>query len=164
MGSRSTAVRQAHLVDSSAEPVTPRTLGIDEPFLAAYRTFLALTVIVGGALAISGLTSGVPLLLLVLAPTVLAALGIPALSFLHRFGLRLAIIAAYAAVLVWLSLSTQVVDEALLVPFGMAAAAGYAASKLSEGQASASPDSTPTVDGRADEGWIEENGRVVPPH
>jgi hypothetical protein len=148
-------------VDAAHETVVRRRVDVGEAFVAAYRTLLALSAMIGGAQALAGVSDGDLARTLVIAPALLVAAGIGALALRAEWMTQLAAIAGYVAMLVWLALVPQVTDEAVLVPLGMAALCALAARHLSGGDEE-SRETTDVASTAADAAWIEEDGRVVP--
>lgn len=132
---------------------------LDEVFVAAYRTLLAMT---GAAGLLMGVATTEPIQRLLLLPAALALVAAIAVGSRRSLGRRLAALGGWAGILIWAAALLVVgEDESWIVPLFLMVAcvlgalhiAPHAARRAASAQAEA-----PAASGA----WIEEDGRIIP--
>jgi len=132
---------------------------LDEVFVAAYRTLLAMT---GAAGLLMGVATTEPIQRLLLLPAAVALVAAISVRSRRGLGRRLAALGGWAGILIWAAALLVVgEDESWIVPLFLMVAcmlgalhiAPHAAPRVAAAQAEA-----PVASGA----WIEEDGRIIP--
>jgi hypothetical protein len=132
---------------------------LDEVFVAAYRTLLAMT---GAAGLLMGVATAEPIQHLLLVPAALALVAAIAVGTRHSLGRRLAALGGWAGSLIWVAALLVVgEDESWIVPLFLMVACVLGARHIAPrpaDRAAAAQAETPGASGA----WIEEDGRIIP--
>jgi hypothetical protein len=132
---------------------------LDEVFVAAYRTLLAMT---GAAGLLMGVATTEPIQRLLLLPAALALVAAIAVGSRRSLGRRLAALGGWAGILIWAAALLVVgEDESWIVPLFLMVACVLGALHIAPhtaGRAAAPPANAPAASGA----WIEEDGRIIP--
>ncbi len=151
------------LTTATMRPVLAAGLGrdlpeLDEVFVAAYRTLLAMT---GAAGLLMGVATTQPIQHLLLVPAALALLAAVAIGTRRMLGRRLAAVGGWAGTLIWLA-ALMVVGEdgSWIVPTFLLLACVLGARQVAPPRADlpALLEEPPP----AASAWIEEDGRIIP--
>ncbi len=131
---------------------------LDEVFVAAYRTLLAMT---GAAGLLMGFATTEPIQRLLLVPAALALVAAIAVGTRRSLGRRLAALGGWAGTLIWVA-ALMVVgqDESWIVPLFLMVACVVGARHIAPRGPDRAPAQAeaPTASGA----WIEEDGTIIP--
>ncbi|MDQ2933759.1 MAG: hypothetical protein M3R49_02050 [Chloroflexota bacterium] len=132
---------------------------LDEVFVAAYRTLLAMT---GAAGLLMGVATTEPIQRVLLLPAALALVAAIAVGSRRSLGRRLAALGGWAGILIWAAALLVVgEDESWIVPLFLMVACVLGALHIAPHAARRAAAAQAEVPG-ASGAWIEEDGRIIP--